>query len=193
MEKVHPDGQFRSFGWKRKVGLFHGGIHKMESKMGSEVGGRVRRNKQSNQSSQSWKGSCEEVEELNALEKMEDFFAAISWCGVLTRKALRIAGGWCFPECQLSGSYPVIFLVCLNMAGVPGKHFRPRYLAICTVSPKYIFIHNSSILYLQSKDESPNQRMCVARGVIMNALFSQLWELWSPALCPSILLLCHPL
>lgn len=31
-------------------------------------------------------GSCEEVVELNALEKMEGFFSAISWRGVLTLK-----------------------------------------------------------------------------------------------------------
>lgn len=61
----------------------------------------------------------------------------------------------------------VILLVCLNMARVPGKHCRLHYLAIWTASPNYIFSHYSSILYLQSKGESPNQRMAVACGIIM--------------------------
>lgn len=50
---------------------------------------------------------------------------------------------------------------------VPGKHCRSHYLALWTVSPKYIFSHYSSILYLQSRDESPNQRMPVSRGIVM--------------------------
>lgn len=81
------------------------------------------------------------------------------------RQVLQIAGHWCFPNCQISGCYPVILLVCLNMARFPGKYCRPHYLAIWTVSPRYIFSHSSSILHLQSKDESPSQRMRAARGI----------------------------
>lgn len=50
---------------------------------------------------------------------------------------------------------------------VPGKHCRSHYLALWTVSQKYIFSHYSSILYLQSREESPNQRMPVSRGIVM--------------------------
>lgn len=55
----------------KNVGFFHWGIHKTESKMGSVKwvwGAGGEEEKQSNQRSQSQKGSCEEVEELNALE-----------------------------------------------------------------------------------------------------------------------------
>lgn len=50
---------------------------------------------------------------------------------------------------------------------VPGKHCRSHYLALSTVSPKYIFSHYSSVLCLQSKDKSPNQGVPVSRGIIM--------------------------
>lgn len=55
------------------VGKNVGFSHKMESKMGSVkwVGGWGGKNSQ-NQRSQSEKGSYEEVEELNALEKMDE-------------------------------------------------------------------------------------------------------------------------
>lgn len=88
----------------------------------------------------------------------------ILYCEKWSDRSSQSAGCWCFSECQISGCYPVILLVCLNMAGIPEKHWRPHYLALWTANPKYIFSHYSSLFYLQSKDESPNQRTPVAHG-----------------------------
>lgn len=46
-------------------------------------------------------------------------------------------------------------------------NIRVHDLAVWTVSPRYVFSHYSSILYLQSRAQSPDQRMSVAYGIIM--------------------------
>lgn len=188
----------------KNVGVSHWGIHKMESKMGSVkwVGGWGGENSQK-QNSQSETGSCEEVEELNALEKADGrifpshfmvLCARILYCEKWSDRSSQSAGCWCFSECQISGCYPVILLVCLNMAGIPEKHWRLHYLALWTGNPKYIFSHYSSLFYLQSKDESPDQRTPVAHGIIVTCECSLLWgELWSPGLYTSLPLLSSPL
>lgn len=61
----------------KNVGFFHWGMHQMESKMASVkwVGGWGGKTSQIRKGQ---KGSCEEVEELNALEKTDGgFFSAI--------------------------------------------------------------------------------------------------------------------
>lgn len=107
---------------------------------------------------------------MSLKRRTEDFSQPLSWCAVVLklsavrcRQMLSFIGCSCFLGCWIS----VILLVCLNMARVPGKHQSPYDLAIWTVSPRYVFSHYSSILYLQSRAQSPDQRMSVAYGTIM--------------------------
>lgn len=137
-------------------------------------------------------GHVRKWEELNALEKADggiflSYFMV--WCAHVLNcerwsdRSSQSAGCRCFSGCQISGCYPVILLVCLNMASIPEKHWRPHYLAMWTTNPKYIFSHYSSLLYLQSKDESPNQRMPIAHGIILTHECPLLWgDLRTPGL-----------
>ena len=79
--------------------------------------------------------SCEEVEELNTLEKMEEFFSAVPRRGVLTLNCEKsdkgsgspAAGGSGVPNLRVLPSYSLGFL---NMTRVSGKPCRLHYLVI---------------------------------------------------------------
>lgn len=143
-------------------------------------------------------GHVRKWEELNALEKADggiflSYFMV--WCAHAlscerwSDRSAQSASCRCSWECQISGCHPVILWVCLSMAKIPEKHWRPRYLAIWTTNPKYIFSHYSSLLYSQSKDESPNQRTPVAHDIILTHECPLLWgDLRSPGLRASLLL-----
>lgn len=109
---------------------------------------------------------------------------------------LRISRCWSFQECQISGCYPVILWVCPNMAKSSWETLQVTLLSPLNCESKNTFLV-ITVAYCICRAKTSHQiRGClflVASLWHMNALFSHLWELWSPDLGSSFLLLCHPL
>lgn len=109
---------------------------------------------------------------------------------------LRISRCWSFQECQISGCYPVILWVCPNMAKSSWETLQVTLLSPLNCESKNTFLV-ITVAYCICRAKTSHQiRGClflVASLWHMNALFSHLWELWSPDLGSSFLLFCHPL
>lgn len=88
-------------------------------------------------------------------------------------EVLRLPNCQYTSQCQFPGCYPVILVVSLKMARVPGKYLRPHYLAIWNVNPKYGLAITVAYVF-QGRKESPYWWLYCSE-----LLFGAL--VWSPA------------